>query len=86
MSGVGKLLDPASKAQAVRYLETGWRPNAIAAEVSCSVRTIYYYEENLHMFGSAKAPSYRTQGRPPKVHSAAEEPLLNYLKRQPWVF
>ena len=69
-------LPAALRSRILRLLQLNWRPDAIAAEVHCSVRTIYRMQENIFMFGSPFAPHRRQTGRPRDITKAAEDSLL----------
>jgi transposase len=72
-------LDAVRRAKAVRFLLLGWRPDQIAREIYCEVRTIYRMRNNIWMFDSPCKPHYRKIGRPRDITIAARGGLLLYL-------
>ena len=77
-------LPPSMRWRIIRYLFLHWRPDAIAKEVHCSIRTIYNFQETLFMYGSISAPRRRHLGRACKITKAAGDSLMEYLNRQQW--
>ena len=58
-------LDPFLRAKAVRYLLLGWRLQAIADEIHCSLKLIYDIQMNMWRFESSPTrPRLRKTGRP----------------------
>ena len=74
---------PSSKrARIVRYLQLGWRPDAITKELSIGLRTVYDAESNIARYGSVVKPLYTRLGRPPKFTEADKEAILELLLQE----
>ena len=72
-------LPAALRSRILRLLQLNWRPDAIAAEVHCNVRTVYRIQENIFLHDSPFAPHRRQTGRPRDITKAAEDSLLGKL-------
>lgn len=77
-------LSPVKRAQILRYLLLGWRPDNIASECHVAVRTVYNIQNNLMRYGSVCRPHYRQLGRAHKLSDADEEALFQYLLSEGW--
>ena len=76
---------PSSKrAQIVRYLQLGWRPDAISKELSIGLRTVYDAESNIARYGSVVKLLYTRLGRPFKFTDVDKEAVLELLLQEGW--
>ena len=70
------------RARIVRYLQLGWRPNAITKELNIGLRTVYSIESNIARYRSVVKPLYILLGRPPKISKADKEAVLELLLQE----
>ena len=77
-------LPPAIRSRIIRYLLLHWKPEIIAVEVHCSLRTVYSIQESLFIWDSLFQPSFRPQSRSRNVIKAVEKSLMKHLEEQPW--
>ena len=57
-------VDPARRADMVRFLKLGWRPGVIAKHLHVSEATVYNTEQNLMQYGLSLRPHVQKTGRP----------------------
>jgi transposase len=82
------LNDTVTKTKAIELLRSHWRPDAIALKLRIPERTVYEWERKLLTYGDLDRPEHlrlRT-GRRHRLHTAAKEGLLEYIKQYPWVY
>lgn len=76
-------LDAAARSKGVALLDAHWKPQAIAEKLHCHHTTVRRWEHRLQMYGSLKPPRPSRTGRPRRIHTAATESLLQYLRQFP---
>ena len=79
-------VDPARRADMVRLLELGWRPDAIAEQLHVSRATVYNTERNLMRYGQPVRPHVRKAGRPAALTRSDREALLELLLHDGWKY
>jgi transposase len=79
-------IDPARRADMVRLLELGWRPDAVAEQLHVSRATVYNTERNLMRYGQPIRPRVRKAGRPAALTKANREALLELLLHDGWKY
>ena len=79
-------IDPARRADMVRLLELGWRPDAIAEQLHVSRTTVYNTENYLIQYGQPIRPHVRKTGRPAALTKADREALLKLLLHDGWKY
>ncbi len=82
------LADTVTKNKATELLRSHWRPDAVATKLHIHDRTVYRWVNTLQIHGSLNRPPHlclRT-GRRRRIHTAAVESLLEYIKQNPWVY
>ena len=79
-------VDPARRADMVRFLELGWRPGAIAKHLHVSEATVYNTEQNLMRYGLPLKPRVRKTGRPAALTKADRVALLELLLDEGWKY
>ncbi len=79
--------DPHVRQRAQLLLESHWRPDAVAKDAHCSVSTGYRWERNLAIYGDTVIPREKYhQGRYSSLSPAALEALIEYQRRNPWLY
>jgi transposase len=79
-------IDPTHRADMVRLLELGWRPDAVAEQLHVSRATVYNTERNLTRYGQPIRPHVRKAGRPAALTKADREALLKLLLYNSWKY
>ena len=79
-------IDPACRADMVRLLELGWRPDAVAEQLHVSWTTVYNTEHNLMRYGQPIRPCVRKAGRSAALTRADREALLKLLLHDSWKY
>ena len=79
-------IDPARRADMVRLLALGWRPDAIAEQLHVSRATVYNTEHYLMRYGQPVRPYIRKAGRPAALTGADREALLELLLHDGWKY
>ena len=79
-------IDPARRADMVRLLELGWRPDAIAEQLHVSQATVYNTERNLMRYGQPIRPCVWKTGRLAALTKANREALLKLLLHNSWKY
>ena len=79
-------IDPARRADMVRLLELGWRPDAIAEQLHVSRTTVYNTENYLIRYGQPIRPYVRKTGRLVALTRADREALLELLLHNSWKY
>jgi len=63
----------------VKYLQLGWRPDAIAKELSIGLQTVYNAKSDIARYGSVVKPLYTRLGWPFKFTDVDKEAVLELL-------
>ena len=63
-----------------------WKPSAIATEMVCSTRTAERWEKRFGMYGHLEPLAPTRPGPNRKIHMAALESMLEYLRRNPGTY
>ena len=79
-------VDPARRADIVRFLKLGWHPGAIAKHLYVSKATVYNTEQNLMRYGLLLKPCVRKTGRPAALTKADRVALLKLLLNKGWKY
>ena len=79
-------VDTASKTMAIELLRSYWKPEAIAEEGYYSLRIIYRWERNIHMYGGPNRLRLLRHGPGRRIHTTAKESLFAYQRRNPWAY
>ena len=79
-------VNPARRADMVRFLKLGWRPGAIAKHLHVSEATVYNTEQNLMRYGLLLKPYIRKTGRPAALTKADRVALLKLLLNEGWKY
>ena len=79
-------IDPARRADMVRLLELGWRPDAVAEQLHVSQATMYNTERNLIQYSQPIRPHIQKAGRLAALIKANREALLKLLLYNSWKY
>ena len=79
-------IDPARRADIVRLLKLGWRPDAIVEQLHVSQATVYRTEHYLIQYGRPIRPYVRKTGRLVALTRANVEALLKLLLYNSWKY
>ena len=79
-------IDPARRADKVRLLELGWRPDAIAEQLHVSWTTVYNTENYLIWYGQPIKPHVRKTGWLAVLTRADREALFKLLLYNSWKY
>ena len=63
-----------------------WKPSAIATDMDCSTRTCYRWEKRVRMYGHLEPFAPTRPGPNRKIHMAALESMMEYLRRNPCTY
>jgi transposase len=69
-----------------RFIELGWKPQAIADREGCSLSMIYKMEQTILTYGTLRKPIQGKLGRPLKVSREDEEALFDEMVRSGWMY
>ena len=72
-------IDPARRADIVRLLKLGWRPDTIAEQLHVSRATVYNTKRNLIRYGQPIRPYIRKASQLAALIRANKEALLKLL-------
>jgi transposase len=75
--------DDSTRNAAQLFLVNGLKPSQVAAYLPIGERQARRYKRNIRIFGCVLPPPYSKQGRPAKLHVAAQEAIIEFLEENP---